>query len=92
MAHWNQTVTRFRHDDTLMFNDERDRLLEKLRGIEALYTGGATAGERSAAEAAAGGPAWVPRGSYSNPCLRAFRPFPEHGFGRPGPNPWHPLM
>ncbi len=31
---------------------DRDRLLEKLRRIEALYSGGATAGERSAAEAA----------------------------------------
>ena len=52
MALWNQTAIQFGHDDTLMINDERDRLLEKLRGIEALYTGGATAGERSAAEAA----------------------------------------
>ena len=34
--------------------NERDRLLEKLRRIEALYSGGATHGERSAAEAALG--------------------------------------
>ena len=33
---------------------DRDTLLEKLRRIEALYAGGATAGERSAAEAARG--------------------------------------
>lgn len=34
--------------------DDRERLLEKLRRIEALYIGGATDGERSAAEAARG--------------------------------------
>ena len=34
--------------------NERDRLLEKLRRIEALYSGGSTQGERSAAEAALG--------------------------------------
>ncbi len=34
--------------------DDRDKLLEKLRRIEALYAGGSTDGERSAAEAALG--------------------------------------
>lgn len=34
--------------------DDRERLLEKLRRIEALYIGGATDGERTAAEAARG--------------------------------------
>lgn len=59
---------------------DRDALLEKLRRIEALYAGGTTAGERSAAEAALG------RIQAKLAELKETDPAVEYRF--PMPDPW----